>query len=256
MGFYYISIFSIVPLAIAYLIVSLVFLGVVALTRGTRGRALILAVSAVVLFALPVSEEFWIAWRFGQACKEAGTVVYKKVEVDGFYDATMRSAWENTKPGRYRFVEEATEDRKAFERVEQVDDEVRDKALAWYAAQNPGQGLPKGKSISYPISDRERIVVFSNGVDARRIIRLDKPTARYHYKTVASHKQVSHQLTEFVDVVEDAETGAEIGRRVDYARGSNWFYLGLSRPTIECPANRGKALLIYREVLFPPSSSK
>lgn len=250
MGFYYISLFSIVPLGVAYGLLGLVFWAIERATRGDQSRKAILGVVGVVFLLFPISEELWIAWNFGQACKDAGTFINKKVEVDGFYDSTMRSAYENTRPGGYRFVEQPTDDRKAVERVERADEASRAKALKWYAEQNPGKELPKDKSVIYPEDERQRIVVFPNG-ETWRVTKLDRPTARYHYRTVASHKPVAHQLKQFEDAVIDTQTGETIARRVDYARGSNWFFIGLDRPTIFCKANRGRPLLIYREVLQP-----
>jgi hypothetical protein len=172
------------------------------------------------------------------------------VQVKGFYDATMRSGYENAREGRYRFVEHATADRKGVERVERAGEHERTKALAWFAKTNPGKERPRDSSIIYPVSDREQIVVFPKG-ETWRVTLLDRPTARYHYKTVASHKPVAHGVKQFDDVVVDTHAGETIARRLDYARGSNWFYVGLDRPTIFCAANRGKPLLIYREVLQP-----
>jgi hypothetical protein len=205
MGFYYVSVFSIVLLGVIYAGLLLLFWGIARLTRGVRGRKVLLVFVGAVFLVLPIAEELWIAWNFGQACKEAGTFIYKKVEVEGFYDSTMRSAYENAKPGRYKFVEHATEDRKGIERVERADDESRAGALAWYAERNPGEGLPKGKSVIYSVSDKERIVVFPNGIDAWRVTTIDRPTARYHYKIPHSHTPVAYKIKMFEWLVEDAE---------------------------------------------------
>jgi len=70
MRFYYISILSIVLLAVIYLIgtVLLVWLG-----KWLRKRWKHPWVAVTPLFLLlylgPVAEEFWIAWNFGQLCK-------------------------------------------------------------------------------------------------------------------------------------------------------------------------------------------
>jgi hypothetical protein len=149
MGIYYFSTISAVPLAIAYGLLTFVYSIIVVGTRGDPKRGLILSVLGAVFLVLPVSEELWIAWNFGQACKGAGTFITKKVQTDGFYDATMRSAYENTVPGSYRFVEQATEDRTGFERVERVAGAARERALAWYAESNPGKSLPS--SVVYPV---------------------------------------------------------------------------------------------------------
>ena len=258
MGFYYVSIFSIVPLGIAYAILALVYWGVVRLTRGIAMRAVVLSVTGVVFLLLPGGEELWIAWNFGQACKEAGTFIHKKVQVDGFYDSTMRSAYENTKPGRYRFVEHATEDREGVERVERADAEMRARALAWYADRDPGKGLPKDKSIVYPLNDKERIVVFPNGTDAWHVTKLDRPTARYHFKKTdpMSGTRWAHKVGRSGSVVIDTETNEEIARYTSFGRLPPWFYFSLGVAPYACDSpgdwpNSRKSSLIYRETLIP-----
>lgn len=256
MGFYYISIFSIFLLAIVYGVLSLIFWGIARITRGMPGRKALLAVVGAVFLVLPVAEELWIAWNFGQACREAGTFIYKKVRVEGFYDSTMRSAYENTKPGRYRFVEHATEDRKGIERVERADDESRSKALSWYAERNPGKGLPASQSVIYPLNDKERIVVFPNGIDAWKITRLDRPTARYHYKFEDRGTEVSHKVVKSGAVVIDSENNQPIARYASYGRRPSWFFIGLDVPAFACDAPgrwplTKNSLLVYRDVLIP-----
>lgn len=44
---------------------------------------------AFVLLAAPWAEEYWIASRFEEVCKDAGVHVYKQVEVDGLYYAVV-----------------------------------------------------------------------------------------------------------------------------------------------------------------------
>lgn len=249
MGFYYISIFSIVPLGIAYGALLLIFWGIARLTRGMPGRKALLGIVGAVFLVLPVGEELWIAWNFGQACKEAGTFIYKKVQVEGFYDSTMRSAYENTKPGRYRFVEHATADRKGIERVERADDALRAKALAWYAERNPGKGLPKGQSVIYPLNDKERIVVFPNGIEAWRVTRLDRPTARYHYRTPRIHSPISHKVTVIEKVVTDTQSNEPIARQLIYGRKAPWYFVGLDTPVKLCGDDLKE--LLYDEVLKP-----
>lgn len=256
MGFYYISIFSIFPLGIAYGLLSLVFWAIARLTRAMPGRKVLLGVVGAAFLVLPVAEELWIAWNFGQACKGAGTVIQKKVQVEGFYDSTMRSAYENTKPGSYIFVEQATEDRKGIERVERADDRSRAKALAWYAERNPGKGLQKEQSVIYSLNDKERIVVFSNGVDAWRVTRLDRPTARYHFNRTDSGTRVAHKIVKSQTIVVDSENDEQIARYTRYGRGPSWFFIGLDVPGFACdapgrwPLTPGD-LLIFEEVLIP-----
>lgn len=213
MGFYYISLSSIVPLAIAYGVLGLVFWGIARLTRGMRARAALLGIVGAVFLLLPVSEELWIAWTFGQACKEAGTFIVKKVQVDGFYDDTMRSAYENTKRGSYRFVEQRTEDRKGVERVEQADKEAESRALAWYVSQNPDKALPK--SVIFQADESVRIVVFPSTREAWKVTKLDRPTARYHFRNTDPVGGTSwgHKVVRLGSAVIDTEMNEEIARR-------------------------------------------
>ena len=247
MGFYYFSILSIVPLGIAYGLLFLAFWGIAHLTRGIVRRRGLLLVVGVVFLILPVAEELWIAWNFGQACKEAGAFIYRKVEVDGFYDSTIRSAYEITRARRYQFVEHATEDRKGIERVELAQDKEKASALAWFAKTNPGKVRPKDTALVYPVSDRETIVIFPNGVDAWRVTRLDRPTARYHYVTPRVHQTVSHKITVTEKSVVDSETHDSIARQLIVGRKAPWYFIGLDAPIRLCGDDlRG---LLYDNVL-------
>ncbi|MBK9160737.1 MAG: hypothetical protein IPM27_04120 [Nitrosomonadales bacterium] len=60
---------------------------------------------AFVLLAAPWAEEYWIARNFELACKDAGVHVYKKVEVEGFYDDTGNGGYELIKQYGYHFME-------------------------------------------------------------------------------------------------------------------------------------------------------
>jgi hypothetical protein len=192
---------------------------------------------AVVILVAPWMEELWIAYNFGQLCsKDAGIFIKKTVEVDGFYDSTMRSAYENTKPGHYRFIEQATEDRKGFERVQRASEEEKSRALAWYADSNPSKESPKDRSIFYQLNEKETVAVLPNGVDAWRITKLDKPTARYQYRWPHMDRLMSHKVDKIERVVSDNQTEEVIARETKYRRQAPWFYIGLDRPVMLCPA--------------------
>ena len=255
MRFYYISIFSILLLGLIYLIGTglLTWFGLWLRKRWKQAWMLMVPLF-LLLYAGPVAEEFWIAWNFGQLCKkDAGIFVYKTVEVEGFYDSTMRSAFENTKLGGYHFVEHATEDRKGVERVERVDEAWKNQALAWYARTNPGQERPRNRSIFYPLNDKETIAVLPNGVDAWRITRLDHPTARYHYTWPDFNTQVGHKIYKQSEAVIDIETRELLGGSNRYGRKSPWFYLALDNPGMSCPRAGEDPLkqpgLVYRRIL-------
>ena len=213
MGFYYFSIFSLVPLGFAYGALALVFWGITRLMRNMPGRKVILAVVGMVFLVLPVAEELWIAWNFGQACKEAGTFITKRVTVEGFYDDTTHW-WRQLTDSKYQFVESREQATNKYWRVEREGDKLRHYSIA-------------------------------------------KPTARYHFKKLHEHTKLSHEVKKFEYVVTDSERNEQIAREMTYARGANWFFIGLDRPTIFCPISgrHGEKLnvLLYNAVLKPES---
>ena len=256
MGFYYLSIFSLILILVIYAVgIGLFRLVWVRILHRRFTGTIVWLVIAMILIA-PWAEELWIAWNFGQACKEAGTFIHKKVKVDGFYDSTMRSAYENTRRGGYRFVEQATADRKGVERVERAGDEARTKALDWYAERNPGKSLPKGQSVIYPLNGNQRIVVFPKSNETWLVTRLAQPTARYHYRMANSHTPVAHKIVKHKAIVVDSSTGDLLGKYTRFSRRSPWFYLSFGRGDFSCdapgrwPLIRG-SFSIYRDVLQP-----
>ena len=235
MRFYYPSIFSLIFIAVLYVVAlgAIWFVWTRIYKRKFSGSAA-WSIVALVLVA-PWLEEFWIAWNFGQLCrKDAGIVINKTVEVEGFYDDT--SGWgarQLVASGYKKMESKNVRDRSLF-RVEPADERSRDEALMWYAESHLGKKPSPDNYISHVLSDKERVVVSPNKIDAWRINKIDKPTARYHYKTLNSHTSVSHQITRFENVVEDTQTGEILGRYVNYYRGAYWFFIHLSRPTIPC----------------------
>lgn len=75
-----------------------------------RWKWALLGPVALVLLAAPWAEEYWIARNFHEACQDAGVHVYKKVEVDGFYDDTMASGYELINRYGYQFMEHKASD--------------------------------------------------------------------------------------------------------------------------------------------------
>lgn len=217
MGFYYVSIFSIVPLGIAYSILGGVFVGIVFATRRVVWRKTILSVVGVAFLLAPVSEELWIAWNFGQACKQAGTFVYRKVQVDGFYDDTTHWWRQLTESSSYRFVESRDNSNGNLWRVERDGDEVRH-------------------------------------------FRIDRPSARYHFRMPSSHAPIGHKLVKHETTVVDTVTGDVLGRYARISRTAPWFYWSI-RGDFSCdapgrwPLTRGN-FSIYRDVLQPASNSR
>jgi len=84
-----------------------------------------------------------------------------------------------------------------------------------------------------------------------RHFKIDRPTARYHYKRVDSHTPVAHQIRRFENVLIDSQTGEILGRYTNYARGAYWFFISLDRPTIECDELKGDDIFVYPYVLKP-----
>jgi hypothetical protein len=215
MGFYYFSILSIVPLGIAYGLLALVFWGIARITRGMTGRKALLTVLGAVFLILPVAEELWIAWNFGQACKGAGTFIHKKVRVDGFYDDTHGWRADKLRASGFLFVEgrDATSGRNSYWRHEMVGDQV----------------------LSF---------------------KIDRPSARYHYKWPQRNALVAYKTYKQIEEVTDVQTGEVVGRSVQFGRTSPWFFLALDDPGISCSVPGGKpGVLLYRLVLEPTATS-
>jgi len=214
MGFYYISHFSVVPLGFAYALLALLYWVVVVGTRGSPKRAITLSAIGALFLVLPVAEELWIAWNFGQACKEAGTFINKKVQVEGFYDHTSHWWRQLKENSNYQFVESRDQSNGTLWRVERHGEEVKH-------------------------------------------FRIDRATARYHFRMPSSHAFAGHKITKHETVVIDTAANEVIGRYTRYSRTSPWFYWSL-RGDFSCdgpgrwPFARS-SFLIYRDVLEPVS---
>jgi hypothetical protein len=210
MGFYYFSIFSIVPLSIAYGALALLYWALVRGTRGMRARWALLGVAAPVFLALPIAEEWWIAWNFGQACKEAGTFIHKKVQVDGFYDDTTHWWRQLAESSSYRFVESRDNSNGNLWRVER------------------------------------------NGIGVKHF-RIDRPTARYHYKWL-SHVPQTHKVVKHEATVTDSATNEILGRELNYGRHAPWYFIGLDAPIKICVGKRDVRGMLYENVLLSPNA--
>ena len=87
--------------------------------------------------------------------------------------------------------------------------------------------------------------------------RIDKPTARYHFKSAWSDRalRVTHKIRREESSVLDTKTGSLIAQYVLYSRQPYWFYVGLEAP-YGCDGPEGgpnprHSSLIYRRVLIP-----
>jgi hypothetical protein len=112
---------------------------------------------------LPFADEFWIAWRFREACKDAGVHVYKTATVAGFYDDTSPWNVDLLRQSGYRFIEYREPFGAKVVHLEQDNGIVRettlDKPTARYRYQfaNPRREV----GIGFRLENRETQVVDS-----------------------------------------------------------------------------------------------
>lgn len=256
LALYYTSVLSVIPLTLAYFVLLLLFWVIVRLTRGLRMHALLLAPVGAVFLVLPVAEELWIAWNFAQACKQAGTFISKKVQVDGFYDDTGASL-ELVRSGAYRFVEGPSE--KGAVRVSLGNPEFMEEALERFRRENPGRDPSQQSVLRIKLDEKTEALVYPKRGDSWRLVYLDRPTARYHYKWPDLDSVVAYKVRKTEKVVIDTEKGEVIARDTVFGREPPWFFFALLRdvPTFACdgpgrwPHPKGGGLLVSRDVLIP-----
>ena len=257
MGFYYISIFSLMFLAVLYVVSlgALWFVWSRVFKREFSGPVVWSLVAFVIV--APWLEEFWIAYNFGQLCrKDAGIVVSKTVEVDGFYDDVMGWGVRQVSESGYKFMESKSAVHGGKWRVERADNNARDMAINWYENSNPGKKPSPDYYITYVLRKGEKIVVSPDRTVAWRVAAIDKPAARYHYTRNIYGEQVAHKVTRQESRITDSNTGQLIGRYVEYGRRPYWFYVGFGAPSYSCDGpdggpNSKRNSLIYRDVLKP-----
>jgi hypothetical protein len=216
LGFYPISILSIVPIGIAYAVLGLAFGAMVYVGLPKS----ILAAAAAAFLVLPISEELWIAWNFGRACKEAGEFVHRKVQVDGFYDDTTHW-WRQLQDSGYQ-----PETRYQF-----VESREPGTNKVWRVERSP-EGL--------------------------KHFEIGRPSARYHFRSTDPMNGTpwAHKIVRSGSVVLDTANNQEVARYTRFGRAAPWFYVGLGTPAFGCDApgdwpNSRKSFLIYREALIP-----
>lgn len=161
MRFYY---FSVISAAFAA-VVSAIALGIFWLfwTKG-QGRRLtpvVALISTVAFFALPWSEELWIAFRFGSMCTtDGGIFINKTVAADGFYDATTHW-WRQLVESKYQFVESRDYIDKTIWRVERVGSEIRHFKIDRPTARYRYEQLHSHTSVAYKVRKAEWTVTDS-----------------------------------------------------------------------------------------------
>lgn len=216
MRFYYFSFFSAAAFAIVGLIAFVAFWLYWTKVLKHKPTSKAFWPVFIALQALPWTEELWIAFNFDRYCRmDAGYLIYKTVEVDGFYDETH--SWTERRmreePG-YQFVE--------------------------------GRAQIAGKHI-YWRHDR-----VGNEI---RTYKIDRPTARYHYTWPHKHTPVAHKVSKIERIVIDSQTDDVLARETKYARDAYLFFIGLNRPVMLCPAPGQDPLerfgSVYRTALKP-----
>ncbi len=232
MRFYYPSVFSLMLLGVFY---ALAMIGLwLWWTKGLKRKfsgPTAWSVVALVLVA-PWLEEFWIAWHFGQLCrKDAGVVINKTVEVEGYYDTTI-GLLQIQKP--LPEVTSKSFDQRGFKFYEM---HMRD----------PRGGPGK-------VAHFEKINEMWTGTV------IDKPTARYHYTRDLYGVPVEHKITRQEARVTDSGSGEILGQYVAYSRGPYWFFIHLSAPRMGCDGpdmgpNTKHTSLIYEHILKPQPKS-
>jgi hypothetical protein len=230
-----ISPFGVIIASPFYLLAYLLLLRLWRKLRTSPMRWGILALTPIVL-ALPFADEFWIAWRFREACRDAGVHVARQVEVDGYFNATTSgidtpgpisspqaiAAYED---GRYRFYE---------------------------------------RLIGYDPSAVPLRVSHVEKIDGKWLVSiLSKPAARYHYRFTDSRQDVpiGYQLWKFETEVIDSTSGDAIGRNTMVKRRASmierlWIRQVGSDLTI-CPdPEKGPRQPPFPETVLVPAVNK
>lgn len=115
----------------------------------------------------PWAEEYWVASRFEELCKDAGVHVYRKVEVEGFYDSTMRSGYELIQQKGYRFMEQPARKAGEIEHIERISSEWKvsllDRPTARYHYKHAYQPTPyqTEEPVGWKLNRAEKQVVDS-----------------------------------------------------------------------------------------------
>lgn len=193
MKFYYISVFSLVFLAVIYVVGTGLLLWFGAWLRKRMQKPWMVIVPLLgLLYIGPVAEELWIAWNFDQHCrKDAGIFVYKTVEVEGFYDDTHSWRADKLAATGFKWMEGRgrANSREVYWRHEWVGKEIR----------------------SFQIS---------------------RPTARYHYRSPHTDTSMANRVDKIERVVIDSESDDVLARETKYRREAPWFFIGLDRPVM------------------------
>lgn len=146
------------------------------------------------LLVLPYADEFWIAWHFERACREAGVTVNRKVEVEGYANATS---------GAPHYPNDPRESRRLY---------------------NDEKSLAEWDKTGYRFKEQ----LLSDGwalhlerrADGVYALYIEYPQARYHYRYADPRHWVpaGYQMNRREMQVVDSETGEVLGRELSYER--------------------------------------
>jgi hypothetical protein len=179
-----ISIFGIAIAAVySWIVVGLLLLLWYPLRRWRYTWVPFAAVGLAAMVA-PWAEEYWIASRFEELCKDAGVHVYRKVDVEGFYDSTMHTGSELIEERGYRFMEHPAKDPGRIEHVERIRGEwkvtILDHPTARYHFKYAYQPTPHRieEPVRWKLERTERRIVDSqtNEIIGREVIFKRRPS--------------------------------------------------------------------------------
>ncbi len=183
-----------------------------------RRKWVLLVPPAALLLSLPWVEEAWISWHFKEACKDAGVMVYRQVEVEGYVDGlTLYS-------------------RKSIELGPQFNENPTQQASFEIQGYRFLEQMLTDGGARHLEREGDRVMV---------TIR-DKPEARYYYKyaykpTENSHEEpIGWKLEQVERQVIDSQTGEILGRQIHVNRGlpiyEAWWAQSFGGAMVSCPS--------------------
>jgi hypothetical protein len=221
------------------------------LKRNISGKVFVASLPLFLL--LPCSEELWIAYNFDRHCRQdAGIFVYKTVEVEGFFSVSGAQL-DLVRPGGYRFIESYSEKKGQGStprtiRLEFGDAAFARKAIEKYEREFRPQKAADKDVLRVDLDASTEALVYPKSGESWRITTIDHPSARYRYLWPHVDTPMSHKVDKIERVVSDSQTGDLLARETRYRRQAPWFYVGLDRPVMLCPAPGAHPLSKYGSV--------
>ena len=181
-------------------------------------RLTVVAPLAVAILVLPWLEEAWIAWKFSHVCRDAGLHVTRVVHAEGFYDATIMVS---AKPGPVTYPK-------------------------WIEAlDKSGYSFTENRLYSGKVSHVEKV----NGRWTLTV--LDRPTARYHFKTPVSLAKLGQGIYCSEEVVVDTQKHQTIASYKNCSRQGSLLQFN-PYPIEFCPSREeGLKVMLYSRVVIP-----